>query len=37
MTATTILLDGKALSKQMEAELKTRVQRIIEKLSLIHI
>ena len=35
MTATTILLDGKALSKQMEAELKTRVQRIIEKTGIV--
>lgn len=31
MTTTTILLDGKALSKRMEAELKIRVKRIIEK------
>ncbi len=35
MTATSILLDGKALSKQMETELKTRVQRIIEKTGIV--
>lgn len=31
MTATATVLDGKALSKQMEADLKIRVARIIEK------
>lgn len=29
MTATSILLDGKALSKEMEADLKVRVEKII--------